>query len=183
MTLFRLEIPAGDYEGRILADCDTVRLNVPGVGTVQVPVDAVAPVTPPLPAIPDALAVAIGDHVFARDDDANGAFFACPGAPVCHKRGYDWVELNELAANEGKPIIPLRPDPAVDLPDLPWTALDASGGVIARVALTEGVTPILVQIEVRDDDYLPSAARDIGAALFAAADQVESKEDHTDAHR
>ena len=69
MTLFRLDLPAGDYEGRILADCDTVRLNIPGVGAVQVPVDAVAEVPPSRPEEPeDGTDWLAGQAVFSRRD-------------------------------------------------------------------------------------------------------------------
>lgn len=93
----------------------------PTLGAISCYTGLLTEVEPPLPPVPDVLAVAIGDHVFCRDDDLDGPFFACPGAPVCHKRTYDWAELNELAREEGKPVIPLVPDPADDAPELPWT--------------------------------------------------------------
>lgn len=87
-----------------------------------VPVSCLTEVPPPLPPIPDALAVAIGDHVFARDDDSHPVFI-CPGGGVCHIT-MTWSELNELASKEGKPIVALVPDPAVDAPALPWEHID-----------------------------------------------------------
>lgn len=151
----------GEEPGLLVTIADTTHRMV-------VPRSWLTEVKPPLPPVPDVLAVAIGDHVFCCDDDRDGPVFACPGAPVCHKRGYDWAELNELAREEGKPIIPLVPDPADDAPELPWTLGDHKD----RVAVTDNG---LVWIFLEPDYHSPEEARLRAAAILRAAREAEQR--------
>ncbi len=117
MTLFRFEIPAGDYEGRILADCNTVRLLVPGVGVVELPVDGVTEAKPPLPAEPPAGIYAAGRMVWQCDDEPRSEFrwWQMGVSGPC-----TWAKAYEIIKAAGHLMIRLVPDPAVDSPDLPW---------------------------------------------------------------
>jgi hypothetical protein len=118
MTLFRLSLPAGDYEGRILADCDTVRLDIPGVGTVQVPVDAVAEVPPSLPEEPP-IGTVLSDGASVvihcdEDEDPEGRWW---GDGLTEFQRWSAIGPNLTIARGWRRYVP---DPANGAPSLPF---------------------------------------------------------------
>lgn len=171
MTLYVLpdgsEIASLDINGS--TDAAKAWVTHPILGSILIDRDKLTEVPPPLPPIPDALAVAIGDHVFIRDYIGNDAVFICPGS--CHPHPPHWAELNELAAKEGKPIVALVPDPADAAPELPYELLD--GATQLRV---EAVGKS-VRLSLEEDDMCVSfdtdrehAPRVVGAIARAARD-------------
>lgn len=178
MTIYRLPDWLGGHKCRALNEGDKevlVEIDQYESARIIVPRDLLTEVKPPLPPVPDVLAVAIGDHVFCRDDDLDGPFFACPGAPVCHKRTYDWAELNELAREEGKPIIPLVPDLADDAPELPWDCDDAMEDGDLLIIEPARRTDLAAFIKTSRDGVRLTAthARQAAAVLLRAAREVE----------
>lgn len=122
MTRFRLDLPAGEYDGRILADCDTAEIRIPGVGTVRVPVDAVARVAPPLPPEPPLGTAAFAELRLPHGERWRGLVLRTTGGwrtldsewGAC-VAGLTWAQLCEFSTP-----VRLVPDPAADAPSLPW---------------------------------------------------------------
>lgn len=177
MTTYRLDIPAGQYEGRILADCTTAEMTIPGIGVIRVPVDAVTAVDPPIPAEPSGNPIAVVDlgnaANFAREvwQRHAGEWWQVGGyAGERQRLGRTWADLHA----RGKVMV-LVPDPAADAPALPWTWTDEDGDPII-VGPSERRGHVAV-IRTKPSCVLtPDACRSLAALLLRAAAIHEQQE-------
>lgn len=132
MTAYRLNL-TGEYEGRILADCVNVRLQLPDGGTVTVPMEWATEVKPQLEP-PDGFIGMIGDEVWERDDLAEQEGDAGEGEHwwrMGDAKAHTWADVAQRAP-EG--LIRLVPDPADDAPELPWSILDGDLRLLVEAA-------------------------------------------------
>ncbi len=137
----------------------------PTYGSIAVDRDILTEVAPPLPPVPDAPAVLIGEQVWARDDIKGvGPVFVLPGGPTL-----DWEELNGHAAAQVRPIVPLVPDPAADAPALPYTVWDPnSESQVVTVEPSAAYSDRLF-VEVDPTHLDRKHVRQLAAALWAWA--------------
>jgi hypothetical protein len=175
VTTYRLpdgaEIASLDVNGSNIRD--RVWVTHPTLGSIMIDREKLTEVPPPLPPVPDAPAVLVGDMVWARDDmQGVGPVFVCPGySPVT------WPELHQIA--EGKPIVALVPDPAAGAPELPWEGLDARGGKLTvhrNGSLFRIGGPGLYYSDVRVDVAEQAALAILRAAREARRTQHDTQE-------
>lgn len=161
MTIFRINL-SGDFEGRILADCNNVRVTLPDGKTVTVPVEMateVSPLVPPEP--PNGTVMSDGTSVVIRCDDADD--------PEGRWWGDGWTEFerwhaigSNLATQGWQRYVP---DPAATAPALPWRLGSCERNAWVYMPKPEGE----IYLDIGAADYTPGEVEQIATALLTAA--------------
>jgi hypothetical protein len=172
------QLGGGEYEVVSVNDHRmTMGFEVPGVGFVVLPMQAVGKVEPPLPPEPATGAYRVGGVLCMRVSSEPGKCWV-----YRTEQGlFDEATFADLCSNFGLDVVPLVSDPFAEPVTLPWMRETSYGAKVGVRPLESGSVNAWTQRPEGDlDDVVvatlaPDLTRDLARALWAAADAVEAQ--------